>query len=114
MKDLYAIVLVFVVVLALTGCAFSIPGGLIYTHTITPLTTNFNNTPREVAWDDGEIKHLHVFIPNMVNVDVLWDSNAIGEIAKQNGFDKVYFADREDLSFLLGIWTRHIVHVYGR
>jgi len=46
-------------------------------------------------------------------VDVLSDSNAIGDIAKQNGIETVYFADLETMSILI-IWNQYTVHVYGQ
>jgi hypothetical protein len=40
------------------------------------------------------------------------NSNAVGDIAKEAGFKKVYFADQEIFS-ILGIWTGTRVIVYG-
>lgn len=45
-------------------------------------------------------------------VDINWDSNGIGDIAKKAGFDKVYYADRTVLS-IVGVWTQIFVTVYG-
>jgi hypothetical protein len=82
--------------------------GILYTHTVEPLTTNFDRTPTGTAQADGDVKQLRVY-----NIEVRWDSNAIGEIAKQAGLQEVYYADLETLS-ILGIWTQKFAHVYGR
>jgi len=100
------VLLAFVSCLApvLAGCTG--PRGLIYTHTVEPLTTHFHDTPvvgTEAAGDTKEIQYY---------VRVLWSCNGIGAVAKENGFSKVYYADMETLS-VLGIWTQHWVHVYG-
>ena len=39
-------------------------------------------------------------------------SKHFGEIAKEHGFETVYYADLETLS-VLGVWTQQYVHVYG-
>ncbi len=46
-------------------------------------------------------------------VSILWDDNAIGEIAKRGGIETIHYADLETRSYILGFWTRHTVHVYG-
>jgi hypothetical protein len=42
-----------------------------------------------------------------------WDDAAIGDIAKKNGIQELYFADLETLR-VLGIWNQYWVHVYGK
>ena len=101
MKILCSCLLFLLPALSFTGC------GMIYTHITTPLDLNMDRTPIPVVDDDGDIKHFRYY------VDIMWGSNAIGDIAKQNGFDEVYFADREFLS-VLGIWEQETIHVYGR
>jgi hypothetical protein len=89
---------------AVTGCTG--PRGLVYTHIVEPLTTDFHATP--VVQDEaaGDVKELRYY------VRVSWSTNGIGAVAKEHGFDKVYYADLETLS-VLGIWTQQWVHVYG-
>lgn len=77
-----------------------------YHHVTLPLDTNFNNTPVVDAKSRGNTKQFRYY------VDVNWDSNGIGDITKQAGFDKVYYADRTVLS-IAGIWTQVFVTVYG-
>jgi hypothetical protein len=90
--------------LSLSGCVY----GAVYTHTTRPLATDFDQTPviqRDSA--DGSLKQFRFRY-----ADVRWDNNAIGLIAKQHGFETIYYADLELLQ-ILGIWTQSFVHVYG-
>jgi len=90
----------------LAGCA----RGLLYTQTTQPLTTNFHDTPSGIGTrtrGEGDIKRLRYYI------EVWWDSNAIGEIAKANGIETIYYADIETLS-VLGVWRQTFVNVYGK
>lgn len=99
-------------VFALAACTIPCSGcvnGLVFHHTVTPLTTNFQRS----AADDGKMgagdtKHL-----KLSYIDVIVDSNGIGEVAKKKGLQQVDYADLERLS-ILGIWTQEWVHVYGR
>ncbi len=86
----------------LVGCGT----GLIYTHVTTPLDLDFNNTPVVRAGARGDVKTLQF----RVRFD--WGSRGIGEIAKEYGFEEVYYADLETFS-VLTVWTRQFVHVYG-
>ena len=97
-------VTILLTVLMFTGCAST---GILYTHVITPLDTNMSQTPSGVAQGEGEVKELALY------VSVLWDSNTIGDIAKEHGIETVYYADIEVLR-ILGIWSEYTVHVYGK
>jgi len=68
-----------------------------------------SETPSELNHAQGNIKHFQY----QYYVDVRWGSNSIGEIAKENGFERVYFADMEKFS-ILGIWNKYTVHIYGQ
>jgi hypothetical protein len=46
-------------------------------------------------------------------ITILWDDNAIGEIAKRGGIGTIHYADLETHSYLFNLWTRHTVIVYG-
>ncbi len=91
--------------LVLTGCGAT---GVIYTHIITPLDVNLNNTPvfdrRAKKRDTKQVR--------LPYINIQWDTNAIGDIMKKHGLTKVYYADLETLS-VLGIWTQKFVIVYG-
>jgi hypothetical protein len=104
MRDV-AIALLAGVALALCGCAS--PLGLVYAHTFEPLSTDFHRTPVVSDQAAGDVKQIHFY------VRVLWNNNAIGEVAQEHGIDEVYYADLETLK-VLGIWTQQWVHVYGR
>jgi hypothetical protein len=88
----------------LPGCV----SGFIYTHTVQPLTVNFQETPVATNKSNGDVKRFRYNF-----VDIQWDKNGIGEIAKKYGFKEIYYADLEILS-ILGIWTQRHVHVYGK
>jgi hypothetical protein len=91
-------------IILLTGCGM----GSIYTHTFTPLDINLNQTPASHL--DGyqeNIKQLHYY------VDIIWDSNAIGDIYNRSGFSTIYYADLETFK-ILGLWNQYKVHVYGK
>ncbi len=91
-------------VLFITGCGTM---GLIYSHVTHPLDMNMSQTPTGVQEEDGDIKELAFY------VSFLWDSNAIGDIAKEHGMETVYYADIELLR-VLGVWSRYTVHAYGK
>lgn len=84
------------------GCA----RGFIYTHTVEPLDIDFDQTPVGTAHGVGDVKHFRY------RVSILWDSNAIGDIARRVGLSRLYYADLERLS-VIGIWHQYHVHVYG-
>ena len=89
--------------------------GLIYTHTVLPLTTNFNRTPIvEGKLETGESDVKDLRIPWPVSVDIRWHLNAIGETAKREGIEEIYYADIEHLGVFFNIWRQDFVHVYGK
>lgn len=88
----------------LAGCAGTF--GLIYSHTRQPLTTDFHRTPASTQTASGDTKQIDYY------VRVLWSGNAIGDIARQHGFETVNYADLETLR-VLGVWTQQWAHVYG-
>ena len=82
--------------------------GMLYQHTVVPLSTDFKNTPAGERTGNGDVKRFRYSV-----VDINWDTNAIGDIAKKAGLEEVYFADIETLR-ILGIWTQTWVHIYGK
>jgi hypothetical protein len=87
--------------------------GAVYQRTIIPLDRNFDETPvfsRHAGEASQDVRHL--MIP-YVRAHVLWNTNAIGDIARRNGMERVYYADLEFLS-IMGIWRQYTVHVYGQ
>jgi hypothetical protein len=97
---------------ALSGCNV----GLLYTHTWTPLTTNFDRTPMfhsKTETGASDVKDLQIPAPYHW-LEFKWHVNAIGAIAKLEDLDEIYYADMEHFSVALGIWSQNTVHVYGR
>lgn len=79
----------------------------VYSHTLEPLTTNFHNTPVGEKSKKLGTKHLDLYL------EFYWDSNSIGAIARQHGFEEFYYADVETLS-IMGVWELKWVHLYGK
>lgn len=103
MKSLSLFMGVVILGLALPGC------GLIYTHTIVPFDLDIEQgTPCDFEAKGNNIKQFQFDIVNL-----MWDSNAIGDVVREAGLDTVYFADLESFR-ILGIWNQYTVHVYGR
>jgi hypothetical protein len=78
--------------------------GLLYTHTVRPLSRH--RGPVDVAQTgaaSGNMKQIQ-----FQYVSILWD-----DIAKKGGIETIHYADLETRSYILGLWTRHTVHVYG-
>ncbi len=88
----------------LQGCL----GGYLYTHTVRPLTTDLSNTPVVV----GPGARSTLVQVRYSYLDVRAGNNAIGEIARQNGIARVYYADIEVFR-VLGIFTQSYVRIYG-
>ena len=83
--------------------------GLLYTHTVRPLTRH--RDPMVVApagTASGNMKQIQ-----FRQITIVWDDNAIGEIAKRGGIGTIHYADLETHSYLFNLWTRHTVIVYG-
>ncbi len=102
-------------VLLLAGCGslgtvYSFRGvGLLYTHTVHPLSRHREPaTVVRTAAASGNMKEIEFRY-----VSVQWDDKAIGEIARKGGIETIHYADLETKSYLLGIWKRHTVRVYG-
>jgi hypothetical protein len=81
--------------------------GVLYTHTVRPLTTNMHDTP--VVPGPGVRSSL--IQVRYSYLDVRAGNNGIGAIARQNGIAKVYYADVETLRIL--IYTQTFVRIYG-
>lgn len=87
--------------------------GCVYVHTVEPLTLNMTRTPMTSVEKEGSLK-LITFPPlSGANRVVAWDSAAIGDIAKKQGMQEVYFADLETLS-ILRVWNQYTVRIYGK
>lgn len=83
--------------------------GLLYTHTVRPLTRH--RDPVDVAATGAAGGNMKQF--QFRQISIVWDDNAIGEIAKRGGIETVHYADLETRSYLFNLWTRHTVIVHG-
>ena len=86
--------------------------GLAYTNVKLPLTLDLKATPLPNHPPDSdriiEIKEPLTGLGMYARVSV----NALGDIARQNGVDPLFFADQEVFS-IMGIWKSHRVFLYG-
>ena len=93
-------------VLVLGGCT----AGILYTHTQMPLTHDFHATPAGGSGAMSDIKHVQL---PFYALGVAWGDVSLGDLAKEQGLNELYFADLEYLS-VLTIWRQYTVHLYGR
>jgi hypothetical protein len=107
MKRMLFLLIIPAVFVLVSACVHDPTMGFIYTHKTSPLDLDLSQTPMAEKQCESDIKHFHYY------VDIKWDTNAIGDIARKNGIETLYFADMETLS-ILGIWKQHTVHVYGK
>lgn len=96
---------------ALALSPVSCVAGILYSDVTVPLDTNLNNTPVGPRTSRLDSKEVHD--PFFSSVRVQWDSNAIGDIMKREGFERGYSADLNTFSILFGIWTQQHVRVNG-
>jgi hypothetical protein len=104
MRTLTLITAALAFALVLNGCT----AGIVYTHTVQPLTLNHRATPATGAEGVSDIKHIQ-----LPYVGVMWGDIALGDAAKEKGLQELFYADMEYLS-VLTIWTQSTVHLYGR
>ena len=103
---------VLAMMVCLTGCGPGPLVGLVYTSVKLPLTLDLKATPLSNHPPDSdrivEIKEPLTGLGMYARVSV----NALGDIARQNGVEPLYFADQEVFS-ILGIWKTNRVFLYG-
>lgn len=105
----YGFVPLVLVLLLVSGCTT----GLLYTHTFQPLTLDMHRTPVGQTEKEGSIKMISFPWSNGINRLVAWDSAAIGDVAKKQGMQEIYYADVETFS-ILNIWNEYTIHVHGK
>jgi hypothetical protein len=91
--------------LLFSGCGL----GLLYTHTVKPLGANMRSTEMVKTSGQGDIKRIAI-----QGISVTWGDSALGDIAKEKGLTELYYADRETLFVMFGIWHQETIHLYGR
>ena len=85
--------------------------GYVFKSIRVPLTMNLDNTPSSIFQSNGKIIKIEEPFSGY-GFYAEFNSNAIGDIAKKHGLNKVYFADLEIFS-ILGIFKYKEVHIYG-
>lgn len=96
----------------LVGCGTGPLVGLVYTNVKLPLTWDLKATPvpESLPRSDRTIEIKEPF--SGIGMYARVNSNALGDIARKNGVDPLYFADQQVFS-ILGIWKTHRVFLYG-
>jgi len=93
--------------LLLAGCTTP---GLLYTDVTWPLTINMNETPRAEGYaSDGQ----NAFREPITRVRAEWSGYGLGKAARKGDIDVVHYADVRRQSFLLGIFSRTTIELYG-
>ncbi len=105
------LVCLFCLILCLAGCSW-ISKGLLYTNVIRPYSRDFNNTP--VGSKQCIIKDYKLKEPvSGYGVSVEWSKGQIQSAAREAGIENITYVDVQTLSFLLGIYTRKKLIIYG-
>ncbi|BBO88937.1 hypothetical protein [Desulfosarcina ovata] len=98
--------------LCLSACSTGPLVGLLYTDVRLPLTTDLRTTPAPKKSPSSD-RVIEIKEPiSGLGLYARVSTNAIGEVARRNGVDPLYFADQEIFS-ILGIWKTHRVYLYG-
>lgn len=98
-------------VLCLAGCSMSGPGRL-YSNVTLPFSKDFNNTPKgskQCILTDHRIKEP----ASGYGMTVEWSTNQIQAAAREAGIENVYYMDIHTISYVLGIYTRRELIIYG-
>jgi len=108
---LKCIIILCLVALCLAGCSKSGPGRL-YSNVILPYSTDFNDTPigsKHFILKDHSIKEPL----SGYGVSVEWSADQIQSASREAGIKNITYIDVQTISFLLGIYTRRKLIVYG-
>ncbi|PLY01815.1 MAG: hypothetical protein C0623_05030 [Desulfuromonas sp.] len=85
--------------------------GYLVTNTVVPYSIDLDSTPVVDGKGEGEIIRIREPFTN-IGLYTEVNTNAIGEIARENGLQKVYFADMETFT-IFSIWRSHTLVIYG-
>jgi hypothetical protein len=108
---LFALTLAIASVLNLSGCGI-ISRGLLYTDTVQPLCRDLRGTDLGTKVGSGSSKRVEI-PTTQIDLSAEWDSRAIGDIARKHGISVVHGCDSRRQSYVLGIWRRDEVIIYG-
>lgn len=104
-----------------TGClSLLFPGsesnapvrGYLYTDVSFPLSKNHKAQSAGSMRGGSDVKRIREPFTG-ADIRAVWDSNAIGDIAKQHGIAEIYSADLHIFSVLFGIWSQYEIVVVG-
>ena len=108
------LLLISLLAILLSGCAVlgqdPITGYLV-TNTVVPYTLDLDETPVVEGRGEGSIIRIREPFTNIGLYSEV-STNAIGEIARERGLQKVYFADLETFT-IFSIWRSHTLVIYG-
>lgn len=97
----------------LVGCGTGPLVGIVYTRVKLPLTRDLKAAPMP-GHPPGSDRTIEIKEPlTGFGLYARVNSNALGDIARQNGMARLYFADQEVFS-ILGIWKTHRVILHGK
>jgi hypothetical protein len=99
------------VITALSGCGV-VSRGLLYTDTTQPLCRDLRGTDLGSKVGSGSSKRVEI-PTTQIDLTAEWDSRAIGDIARTHGITTVHGCDSRRQSYVLGLWRRDEVIIYG-
>ena len=108
---LFGITLAVALVSGLSGCGV-VSRGLLYTDTVQPLCRDQRGTDLGSKVGSGSSKRVEI-PTTQIDLSAEWDSRAIGDIARKHGISVVHGCDSRRQSYVLGIWRRDEVIIYG-
>jgi len=108
---LFAAVLFALLAPGLSGCGV-ISRGLLYTDTMQPLCKDARGTVLGDKKGSGSSKRVEIPTAR-IDLAAEWDSRAIGDIARKHGISTVYGCDSRRQAYVLGIWRKDEVIIYG-
>lgn len=100
------------VIFCLAGCSMAGPGRL-YTRVTLPYSRDFNSTP--VGAKQYVLKATHHLREPVsgYGVTVEWSADQIQAAARRAGISRINYVDLQTTSFVLGIYTRQKLIIYG-
>lgn len=110
-RHAYTKLVSFVMCAGLGGCGV-ISRGLLYTDTVQPLCKDMRRTSLGSTVASGSSKKIEIPTAR-VDLAAEWDSRAIGDIAKKHGISTVHACESRRQSYVLGIWRKDEVIIYG-
>jgi len=101
-----------ILMVCLAGCGTGPLVGLVYTRVKLPLTRDLKAAPMP-AQPPGSKHTIEIKEPfTGFGMYARVNSNALGDIARQNGMTQLYFADQEVFS-ILGVYKTNRVIIHG-